>query len=62
MYTERKTHEREKVMIWLTWNKSNPYLLPEILNILPWKEKGFKKAVLGTEKQMLRWIGEFVFI
>lgn len=54
MYTERKTHEREKVMIWLTWNKSNPYLLPEILNILPSKEKGFKKAVLGTEKQMLR--------
>lgn len=46
MYTERKTHEREKVMIWLTWNKSNPYLLPEILNILPSKEKGFKSFVI----------------
>lgn len=56
MHTERKkkTHEREKVMIWLIWNKSNPYLFPEILNVLLSKEKGFKKAVLGTEKQILR--------
>lgn len=31
-------------MTWLTWNKSNPCLLPEILNILPLAEKDLKKS------------------
>lgn len=38
-------------MIKLIWNKSNPYVLPEIFNILPLGEKEFqKRAVLSTEK------------
>ena len=45
MYKKKKnTWKGKKVMIWLAWSKSNPYLLPEIFNINPLGEKGLKNS------------------